>query len=133
MIDQLSTHNYYFLEQIISCQSIVLVFFLLCNSWDYFATCFLLLQLPLQYMFENFIIVIYFPNFQDPLNSMVIRCDAKLQDLLGCESISALGIQEMLARHHLFKKSWPLIWLVNIAYVVFFMIPFITWCGAICF
>ncbi|XP_016492438.1 uncharacterized protein LOC107811957 [Nicotiana tabacum] len=44
-------------------------------------------------------------HLEDPLNAMVIRCDAKLQDLLGCESISALGIQEMLARHHLFKKS----------------------------
>ncbi|XP_019238736.1 PREDICTED: uncharacterized protein LOC109218803 isoform X2 [Nicotiana attenuata] len=42
---------------------------------------------------------------KDPLNSMVIRCNAKLQELLGCESISALGITEMLARHHLFKKS----------------------------
>jgi len=36
---------------------------------------------------------------------MVILCDAKLQELLGCESISALGIPEMLARHHLFKQS----------------------------
>ncbi|KAF3451821.1 hypothetical protein FNV43_RR07917 [Rhamnella rubrinervis] len=42
-------------------------------------------------------------NLEDPINSMVILCDAKLRDLLGCESISALGIQEMLARHHLFK------------------------------
>ncbi|XP_019238737.1 PREDICTED: uncharacterized protein LOC109218803 isoform X3 [Nicotiana attenuata] len=44
-------------------------------------------------------------QLEDPLNSMVIRCNAKLQELLGCESISALGITEMLARHHLFKKS----------------------------
>ncbi|KAF7803829.1 Upstream activation factor subunit UAF30 [Senna tora] len=44
-------------------------------------------------------------HLEDPLNSMVILCDAKLQELLGCESISALGIQEMLARHHLFKRS----------------------------
>nr|XP_024930267.1 uncharacterized protein LOC107415020 isoform X2 [Ziziphus jujuba var. spinosa] len=29
----------------------------------------------------------------------------RLEDLLGCKSISALGIQEMLTRHHLFKQS----------------------------
>lgn len=44
-------------------------------------------------------------HLEDPLNAMVISCDAKLQELLGCESISALGIPEMLARHHLFKQS----------------------------
>ncbi|XP_059283418.1 uncharacterized protein LOC132037001 isoform X2 [Lycium ferocissimum] len=44
-------------------------------------------------------------QLEDPLNAMVIQCDAKLQVLLGCEIISALGIPEMLARHHLFKKS----------------------------
>ncbi|KAK7262105.1 hypothetical protein RJT34_29665 [Clitoria ternatea] len=44
-------------------------------------------------------------HLEDPLNAMVISCDAKLQELLGCESISALGIPEMLARHHLFKLS----------------------------
>lgn len=44
-------------------------------------------------------------QLEDPLNAMFIRCDAKLKELLGCESISALGIPEMLARHHLFKKS----------------------------
>lgn len=44
-------------------------------------------------------------HLEDPLNAMVILCDAKLQELLGCESISALGIPEMLARHHLFKRS----------------------------
>jgi len=44
-------------------------------------------------------------HLEDPLNSMVILCDAQLGELLGCESISALGIQEMLARHHLFKRS----------------------------
>ncbi|XP_059624768.1 uncharacterized protein LOC132267644 isoform X2 [Cornus florida] len=43
-------------------------------------------------------------SLEDPMNSMVINCDAKLQELLGCESISALGISEMLARHHLFKQ-----------------------------
>ncbi|GFP96462.1 upstream activation factor subunit uaf30 [Phtheirospermum japonicum] len=43
-------------------------------------------------------------QLEDPLSSMVIHCDAKLQELLGCESISALGIQEMLVRHHLLKQ-----------------------------
>uniref|UniRef100_A0A2P2LB18 Brg-1 associated factor n=1 Tax=Rhizophora mucronata TaxID=61149 RepID=A0A2P2LB18_RHIMU len=43
-------------------------------------------------------------HLEDPLNSMVIMCDAKLQELLGCESISAVGVEEMLA-HHLFKPS----------------------------
>ncbi|KAL3521881.1 hypothetical protein ACH5RR_014715 [Cinchona calisaya] len=42
-------------------------------------------------------------NLEDPLNAMVILCDAKLQELLGCESISALGINEMLAHNHLFR------------------------------
>lgn len=44
-------------------------------------------------------------HLEDPLNSMVILCDAKLSELLGCESISALGISEMVARHHLFQRS----------------------------
>ncbi|KAL3508423.1 hypothetical protein ACH5RR_027824 [Cinchona calisaya] len=44
-------------------------------------------------------------QLEDPLNSMAIMCDAKLQELFGCPSISALGIPEMLAKLHLFKKS----------------------------
>lgn len=44
-------------------------------------------------------------QLEDPLNSMAIMCDAKLQKLFGCQSISALGIPEMLARLHLLKKS----------------------------
>ncbi|CDP13762.1 unnamed protein product [Coffea canephora] len=44
-------------------------------------------------------------QLEDPLNSMAIMCDAKLQELFGCQSISALGIPEMLARLHLLKKS----------------------------
>ncbi|KAL3821088.1 hypothetical protein ACJIZ3_006993 [Penstemon smallii] len=44
-------------------------------------------------------------QLEDPLNSAAIICNAKLQELLGCESISALGIPEMLARRHLLKKS----------------------------
>ncbi|KAM7252114.1 hypothetical protein ACFE04_023997 [Oxalis oulophora] len=35
-------------------------------------------------------------NLEDPLNPMVIICDPKLQELFGCESISALGIPEVL-------------------------------------
>lgn len=45
---------------------------------------------------------------------MVILCDAKLRDLLGCESISALGIPEMITRHHLFNQSWCLVMLTVI-------------------
>ncbi|KAI5672910.1 hypothetical protein M9H77_13274 [Catharanthus roseus] len=43
-------------------------------------------------------------NLEDRLNPMAILCDAKLQELLGCESISAIGVPEILARHHLFKQ-----------------------------
>ncbi|KAL5735821.1 hypothetical protein ACOSP7_030280 [Xanthoceras sorbifolium] len=38
-------------------------------------------------------------NLEDPINPMVILCDAKLQGLFGCQSISALGIPELLTRH----------------------------------
>ncbi|KAF3453370.1 hypothetical protein FNV43_RR03810 [Rhamnella rubrinervis] len=34
-------------------------------------------------------------HLEDPLNPMAILCDAKLQELFGCESISALGIPEL--------------------------------------
>ncbi|KAL6544524.1 hypothetical protein OROMI_023386 [Orobanche minor] len=44
-------------------------------------------------------------QLEDPINSTTILCDVKLHDLLGCESVSSLGIPEMLARRHLFKKS----------------------------
>ncbi|CAI9756655.1 unnamed protein product [Fraxinus pennsylvanica] len=43
-------------------------------------------------------------QLEDPLNSMTIHCDAKLQELLECKSISALGMQELIARRHLFKR-----------------------------
>ncbi|GAV87258.1 SWIB domain-containing protein [Cephalotus follicularis] len=43
-------------------------------------------------------------NLEDPLNPMVILCDAKLQELFGCESISALGIPEVLGRHHIVRR-----------------------------
>ncbi|KAL8127365.1 uncharacterized protein LOC141721341 [Apium graveolens] len=44
-------------------------------------------------------------QLEDPSNAMVIQCDVKLQELLKCESVSALGVPEMLARYHLCKKS----------------------------
>lgn len=43
-------------------------------------------------------------HLQDPQNSMVIHCDAKLQAIFGCESIAALGIPEVLARLHLIRR-----------------------------
>ncbi|XP_043692025.1 uncharacterized protein LOC122642574 [Telopea speciosissima] len=43
-------------------------------------------------------------QLEDPLNSMAILCDAKLHELIGCESISALGMSEILVRHF-FKRS----------------------------
>ncbi|XP_010529474.1 PREDICTED: uncharacterized protein LOC104806331 [Tarenaya hassleriana] len=42
-------------------------------------------------------------HLEDPLNPMAIHCDEKLRDLLGCESISAVGINEML-RRHMYKR-----------------------------
>ncbi|KAI4307934.1 hypothetical protein L6164_031058 [Bauhinia variegata] len=44
-------------------------------------------------------------RLEDPVNPMAIMCDAKLQELFGCESISALGIPEVLGRHHIFRRS----------------------------
>ncbi|XVE51013.1 hypothetical protein DITRI_Ditri02bG0004000 [Diplodiscus trichospermus] len=44
-------------------------------------------------------------HLEDPLNPMVVQCDAKLRELLGCESISVMGIRDILLRHHLFKQS----------------------------
>ncbi|XP_072993785.1 uncharacterized protein [Typha latifolia] len=43
-------------------------------------------------------------QLEDPVNATVILCDSKLQQLFGCESLSAAGISEMLA-NHLFKQS----------------------------
>ncbi|XP_024982379.1 uncharacterized protein LOC112518848 [Cynara cardunculus var. scolymus] len=43
-------------------------------------------------------------NLEDPQNPVMILCDAKLRELFGCESISAMGIPELLVRHHLFKQ-----------------------------
>ncbi|XP_010538758.1 PREDICTED: uncharacterized protein LOC104812994 [Tarenaya hassleriana] len=43
-------------------------------------------------------------HLEDPVNPMAIQCDEKLRDLLGCESISAVGINEML-RRHMYKRS----------------------------
>ncbi|KAB2007172.1 hypothetical protein ES319_D10G009700v1 [Gossypium barbadense] len=44
-------------------------------------------------------------HLEDPSNSMVVLCDAKLRELLGCESISVMGIHDSLQCHHLFKPS----------------------------
>lgn len=44
-------------------------------------------------------------RLEDPHNSMVILCDEKLGELLGCESITAVGVPQMLIRHHFFKRS----------------------------
>lgn len=35
---------------------------------------------------------------------MAIQCDAKLQEIFGCESISALEIPDILERHHIFRR-----------------------------
>lgn len=43
-------------------------------------------------------------NLEDPQNPVMILCDEKLRELFGCESISAMGIPELLVRHHLFKQ-----------------------------
>ncbi|KAK1267977.1 hypothetical protein QJS04_geneDACA005228 [Acorus gramineus] len=43
-------------------------------------------------------------QLEDPLNTMMIMCDEKLQQLFGCESLSSLGVPEMVTRH-LFKQS----------------------------
>ncbi|GLT69110.1 hypothetical protein SLA2020_412860 [Shorea laevis] len=44
-------------------------------------------------------------HLEDRQNPMVVMCDAKLRELLGCESISVMGIQDSLLRHHLSKCS----------------------------
>ncbi|XP_028758503.1 uncharacterized protein LOC114717516 [Neltuma alba] len=44
-------------------------------------------------------------QLEDPLNPMTILCDAKLREIFGCESIPALGIPEVLGRHHIFRRS----------------------------
>ncbi|ESW18542.1 hypothetical protein PHAVU_006G049900 [Phaseolus vulgaris] len=44
-------------------------------------------------------------QLEDPMNPMAILCDAKLQEIFGCESISALGIPEVLGGHHIFRSS----------------------------
>ncbi|CAI9760244.1 unnamed protein product [Fraxinus pennsylvanica] len=43
-------------------------------------------------------------QLEDPLDSSVIHCDAKLQDVLGRERISSSEMQEILSCQHLFKK-----------------------------
>ncbi|CAH1421502.1 unnamed protein product [Lactuca virosa] len=41
---------------------------------------------------------------QDPGNSVMIVCDEKLKEVFGCESISAMGIPDLLVRHHLLEQ-----------------------------
>uniref|UniRef100_A0A7N1A2L8 DM2 domain-containing protein n=1 Tax=Kalanchoe fedtschenkoi TaxID=63787 RepID=A0A7N1A2L8_KALFE len=43
-------------------------------------------------------------QLEDPSNPMAVLCDSKLQDLIGCPSISALGISEILKSHHLLNQ-----------------------------
>lgn len=43
-------------------------------------------------------------QLEDPTNGTVIHCDTRLQQLFGCESLSTLGVPQMLACH-LCKKS----------------------------
>ncbi|KAK3122089.1 hypothetical protein QOZ80_8BG0664970 [Eleusine coracana subsp. coracana] len=42
-------------------------------------------------------------NLEDPANPAVILCDSKLKQLFGCESLSAVGVSELLSQH-LFKQ-----------------------------
>ncbi|XP_019174298.1 PREDICTED: uncharacterized protein LOC109169858 isoform X2 [Ipomoea nil] len=42
---------------------------------------------------------------EDSPNSTVIQCDAKLQELFGCKSISTMEIPEKLVRYHLFQRQ----------------------------
>ncbi|KAK9050401.1 hypothetical protein SSX86_030629 [Deinandra increscens subsp. villosa] len=43
-------------------------------------------------------------NLEDPQNSVMILCDENLKELFGCESISAMGIPDLVTRHHLIKQ-----------------------------
>uniref|UniRef100_A0A7N0UGV2 DM2 domain-containing protein n=1 Tax=Kalanchoe fedtschenkoi TaxID=63787 RepID=A0A7N0UGV2_KALFE len=43
-------------------------------------------------------------QLEDPSNPMAVLCDSKLQDLIGCPSISALGISEMIKSRHLLHQ-----------------------------
>ncbi|PON38711.1 p53 negative regulator [Parasponia andersonii] len=65
-------------------------------------------------------------NLEDPLNPMAILCDAKLQELFGCESISALGISEVY-------RCRSVVWLVDrVAVVIYIMYELMAnicnWC-----
>ncbi|KAE8683149.1 SWIB complex BAF60b domain-containing protein, putative isoform 3 [Hibiscus syriacus] len=44
-------------------------------------------------------------HLEDPVNPMVVLCNDKLCELLGCESISVMGIHDSFLHHHLFKHS----------------------------
>lgn len=43
-------------------------------------------------------------HLEDPQNQMAIHCDAKLQEIFGCETINALEIPDILERHHIFRR-----------------------------
>ncbi|XP_031375848.1 uncharacterized protein LOC116190303 [Punica granatum] len=43
-------------------------------------------------------------QLQDPQDTMLIQCDAKLQEIFGCESIHASGISEVLARQYIISS-----------------------------
>ncbi|KAK1427870.1 hypothetical protein QVD17_16568 [Tagetes erecta] len=43
-------------------------------------------------------------DLEDPQNSLMILCDEKLKELFGCETISAMGIPDLVTRHHLIKQ-----------------------------
>lgn len=61
-------------------------------------------EMPQSEVFQRISEYIKAQGLQDPSNSMVI-CDAKLQELLGCESLPVEGIFDMLARNHIFQRS----------------------------
>ncbi|CAM8949743.1 unnamed protein product [Rhodiola kirilowii] len=44
-------------------------------------------------------------NLEDPENSSVIQCDAKLQELFQCETLPAAGITELMVLHNLFSRE----------------------------
>ncbi|XP_068311560.1 uncharacterized protein [Pyrus communis] len=43
-------------------------------------------------------------HLEDPQNQMAIHCDARLQEIFGCETINALEIPDILERHHIFRR-----------------------------
>ncbi|KAG6771009.1 hypothetical protein POTOM_022352 [Populus tomentosa] len=68
-------------------------------------------------------------QLEDPLNSMAIQCDTKLRDLLGCESISAVGVVGDLITLLLSYKSSPeyLMHTKQVIRLVFFLLLAGAW------